>query len=113
MELYIIVAGFIIFDIVTGCIKASYSGSFDSTIMRKGGYHKLSEVVVVIGSALLEYVCKTVDLGINIPLLNVVSIYICTTELISIIENLSVVNPSLGKFFKPYLQKLKDKTNNE
>ena len=35
MELYVIVAGFIIFDIVTGCIKASYSGSINSTIMRQ------------------------------------------------------------------------------
>lgn len=113
MELYVIVAGFIIFDIVTGCIKASYSGSFNSTIMRQGGYHKLSEIVAVIGSALLEHACKIVNLGIDIPLLNVVSVYICATELISIIENLSVVNPSLEKLFKPYLQKLKDKTNNE
>ena len=90
-------------------MKAAYLGCINSTTLRKGLFHKLSEIVAVIGCGLLEYGIKYVDIGIDIPLLKTVCAYICIMELISIFENLSEVNPSLGKLFKPYLEKLKSK----
>ena len=107
MGVYITVGAFILFDIVTGIIKALYNEGLNSTYLRKGLFHKLSEVIAVAGSGLLEYGLVYVNFGIDLPVLNIVSIYICSMELVSIIENLCEVNPSLAKLFRPYLEKLK------
>lgn len=109
MAIYITIGCFIIFDIVTGLIKALYKGNLNSTYLRKGLYHKISEILAVVGSGLLEYGIKYVELGVDIPVLKVVVIYICTMELVSILENFCEVNPTLAKLFKPYMEKLKGK----
>lgn len=106
MKVYIIVGSFILFDIITGVLKALYKGKLNSTLLRKGLFHKLSEVITVACSGLLQYATTIVDFGVNVPLLPIVSVYICLMELVSIIENLCVVNPKLKKLFSPYLEKI-------
>lgn len=106
MKIYVVVLCFILFDILTGILKALYKGKINSTTLRKGLFHKLSEMLAVVGSGLLEYAATIIDLGVNIPLLSGVSIYVCVMELISIIENLCIINPKLKKLFSSYLEKL-------
>lgn len=105
--------GFILFDIITGIIKAVYKEGLNSTVLRQGLFHKLSEILAVGGAWLLEYAISYINLGISLPLINVVSVYICIMELISIIENICIINPQLYKLFKPYLEKLKGENDNE
>ena len=107
MDIYITVLAFIGFDILTGLIKALAKEGLNSTILRKGMYHKLSEILTVFGAGLLQYGADYINLGIEIPALIGVSSYICIMELVSIIENLAILNPSLYKLFKPFLNKLK------
>lgn len=107
MAIYITVLAFIGFDILTGLIKALAKEGLNSTILRKGLYHKLSEILTVFGAGLLQYGADYINLGIEIPALIGVSSYICIMELVSIIENLAILNPSLYKLFKPFLNKLK------
>lgn len=109
MGVYITVTIFIAFDIVTGLITACYKGNLNSTKLRMGLYHKLSEILTVIGATGLEYGVKYINLNINIPILNVVVTYICIMEMISIMENLGELNPHLGKLFKGFLEKLNGK----
>lgn len=113
MVIYITVIVFILFDILTGFMKALYKEGLNSTLLRRGMYHKLSEVISVLGSGLLEYGVRYINLGVDLPVLSVVGIYICLMELVSILENISEVNPTLGKVFKPYLEKLKKDDENE
>ena len=112
MFVYIVAFAFIIFDILTGLIKAIYTRKLNSTVLRKGLFHKLAEILSVIGAGLLEYGISYVDIGINVSLLPIVSAYICVMELISCMENLGEVNPDLLKLFKPYLEKLKERDEN-
>ena len=112
-KIYFIVLGFILFDVISGFLMASYKGTYNSSVMRKGGLRKLAEVLALVMSGFLEMACEYVELGVNLPLLNIVSIYICIMELISILENLSAVSPTLNKLFKPYLAKLKEGYNHE
>lgn len=107
MGTYITVCCFILFDIITGITKALYQDGLNSTYLRKGLYHKLSELLAIAGAGLLEYGIKYVELGFDIPMLKAVAVYICTMELVSILENLCEINPSLAKIFKPFLEKLK------
>lgn len=113
MIVCIIVGVFILFDIATGVLKGLYNDGINSTYLRKGLFHKLSEVIAVFGSWLLEYAINYIDLGVDLPLFKIVSVYICLMELVSILENLAEVNPTLAKLFKPYLEKLKEKSDKE
>lgn len=113
MAIYVTVLVFIAFDILTGLIKALAKEGLNSTLLRKGLYHKLSEVLTVIGAGLLQYGANYINLGVDIPALVGVASYICLMELVSIIENLAVLNPSLYKLFRPFLNKLKDDNGEE
>jgi len=113
MAIYITVLCFIGFDIVTGLIKALAKEGINSTVLRKGMYHKLSEILAVVGAGLLQYGASFINLGVEIPALIGVASYICLMELISIIENLALVNPQLYSFFKPFLTKLKSEKDDK
>lgn len=110
---YITVGSFILFDVLTGILKALYLGELNSTALRKGLFHKISEILALVGSVLLEYGLQYINLGIDLPVFTIVGAYICITELISILENFGEVNPVLGKLFKPYLEKLKTKESEQ
>lgn len=110
---YIVVACFILFDIITGIIKAFYQDGLDSTKLRKGLFHKLSEIVTVGGCGLLEFGSQYVEFGFDIPILKPVASYICIMEFISIVENICEVNEPLRKFFMPYLSKLRSESEEE
>lgn len=107
MSAYIVTGCFILFDVITGVLKSIYKKNIDSTFLRKGLFHKLSEIVALAGCGLLELGIMYVPLRIDLPLLNIASVYICYMELISIIENLCEINPKLFNLFKPYLAKIK------
>lgn len=103
----IIVLGFIAFDVVTGLIKAGYNGNYNSAIMRQGGFHKSMEVMAMAVAYFVEYSVVYVNIGVNVPAVPAVTVYICIMELISILENICAVNPQMCALFKPYLDKLK------
>lgn len=103
----IIVLGFIVFDVVTGLIKAGYNGNYNSAIMRQGGFHKSMEVMAMAVAYFVEYAVVYVNVGVDVPAVPAVTVYICIMELISILENICAVNPQMCALFKPYLDKLK------
>ena len=107
MKIYIIVCSFILGDIITGLIKAIYKEGLNSTILRKGLFHKLSELLAMLLCSGIEYATNFLELGIEIPAAKVVAAYISLMETISIIENISIMNPGLSKFFSPYIEKLR------
>lgn len=113
MNLLIITGAFILFDILTGFVKAIKNKCLNSTVLRNGLFHKLAEIFAVCGSWGLVYASKIINFGIEIPLTGAVVLYVCTMELISIIENICALNPNLCKLFKPYLEKLKTKSGDE
>ena len=102
---YIVTGLFILFDLVTGFIKALHAKNVNSTILREGLFHKLSEILAIAGSVLLEQGGKYVG-DISIPIVKGVCVYICIMEFTSIVENICEINPRLCKMFKPYLIKL-------
>lgn len=103
----IIVLGFIVFDVVTGLIKAGYNGNYNSAIMRQGGFHKSMEVMAMAIAYFVEYAIVYINIGVDVPAVPAVTVYICIMELISILENICAVNPQMCALFKPYLDKLK------
>ena len=105
---FIIVCVFISFDIVTGILNAWNKGKISSNCLRKGMLHKFTELVVVFGAWLFDYMVGEVYVKTGTNFYIGVSFYICTMELVSIIENVCEIEPRLYHFFKPYLEKLKE-----
>ena len=112
IKVAIVTLVFILFDILTGFLKAAANHNIDSTALRKGLLHKLSEVVAIVFSFLCEYAVQYIHLGVEIPLVIAVCGYIIIMEIISVLENIVEVNPELGKFFSRYLSKMKEVQEN-
>lgn len=104
---------FIAIDVVTGLLKALHNKNLNSSVIRTGLYHKISEVLTVLLTAFIECVMPYLELNIDLPLLPFVSTYIVVMELISIIENLSEMNDKIKRLFEPYLEKLKRNDKHE
>lgn len=111
-SIVILVVAFICLDVITGLLKAVYEKNLESERIRKGLIHKLGEIIAVAVAFLIEY-SQTVILSINfdIPIVKGVCIYIILMEILSVLENICVINPQLRKVFSPYLKKLKEKEN--
>jgi len=107
IKVAIVTLVFILFDILTGFLKAAANHNIDSTALRKGLLHKLSEVMAIVFAFLCEYAVQYIHLGVEIPMVITVCGYIIIMETISVLENIVEVNPELGKFFSKYLSKLK------
>lgn len=113
MTVYICTGLFILFDILTGLMKAWYNRNLDSTKLRQGMFNKLSEIAAVLFLTFVEYGAEKVGIPVKLPTVIIGCAYICITEAISIIENLCTVNPKLLKVFQKYLNKLKESENND
>lgn len=92
---FVVVAALIIMDILTGFAKAAHAGAIDSTTMREGLWHKGTFVAIIALAVLLEYGSRYIDLGFNVALTVPACVYVALTEVVSIIENLTEINPNL------------------
>lgn len=91
---------FIAFDVITGWLKALATGTTDSSIMRKGLFHKLGELLAVMFGYMCEYAFPIMEIEVSIPFAGVIATYIVLMETASIIENLCIMNPSLSEIMK-------------
>lgn len=90
-----ITAAFIALDFVTGLVKACASGSFTSTKMRTGLFHKVGLILCVMLGILVDYAQGYLDFGISVPVTVSICGYICLMEIASILENICQINPEL------------------
>lgn len=93
---------FNVLDVITGFTAAIANQSVSSSAMREGLFHKLGFIFALILAALLQYASGLLDLGVEIPTLGAVAVFIVLTEAVSIIENIADMNPALANngFFK-------------
>lgn len=113
IRIAIITLCFIMFDVLTGFLKAWTKHNIDSSALRRGLMHKLSEIISIVFAFLCEYAVNYISIGIKIPFVIAVCTYIVIMEIISIIENICEANPDMMKFFQKYLSKLKEGVEDE
>ena len=94
---FIVVSVFICFDVLTGWLKALYTGTLDSSIARKGLFHKVSELLVMIFGYLCEYSFPLAGIPFKAPIAGAIGVYIVAMETASIVENIAAMNPSLAQ----------------
>lgn len=95
IPIYIILCASIGLDILSGLSQAILNKTLDSKVLRAGMFHKLSYFFAIALTLLLEWACKYLDLGFSIELFIPLAAYIVITEAISILENITKLNPEL------------------
>ena len=98
---------FILFDIITGVIKAACNSELVSSVFRRGIIKKFFEVLLIVVGYALDYLTEMVYIG------NSVAIFFIVMEGYSILENVSefVTLPSILKDILDSLQGDKDKND--
>ena len=91
-------------DVLTGYIGAVVKKNVSSSKMRKGLLKKAVQVVVIAGAALLQWGQTVVDLGINIPVLVVVCVFLIWMEFTSVLENADKIT---GGKLKKLIEKIR------
>ena len=98
---------FIVFDIVSGLVKAISTHSYESSVMREGLFHKLSEIVCLVFGVMCDYALPYMGITLPLPVAQSVAVYIVIMEAGSIIENIGVMNPALAKYLGNIFAKIK------
>lgn len=108
--IYLITGIFILFDMITGLVKAFKQKNYTSTVMREGLFHKFGSVICVGLGVLVDYAQTFVDLGVTLPIASSLCAYIILMEIGSIIENICLINPQImPDKLKAYFHKLSGK----
>ena len=102
-----LVCAFILADILTGLIKAFSSEGYASSVMRKGLWHKLSEIISVLFCILCDQTLPTLNIILPFRLVDGVVIYIVLMEIGSVVENIGIINPEIGKYLSGIFEKVK------
>lgn len=87
---------FIVLDVVSGIAKGAKLGQLSSSKMREGIWHKAGYVLIIALAVLIEIGSKHIDLGFTVPLVIPACVYIILSEVMSIFENATVLNPQIG-----------------
>lgn len=82
-------------DILTGMIAAIRSKEIKSSKLRDGLFKKAAFILCYFLAWLIDTYGHTVGFSIGVPVLPVIVLYVVTTELVSIIENITKINPDL------------------
>lgn len=88
----------IVLDILCGVIGAAKNRELDSSVMRDGMYNKVGELLLLLTAAIIGNVLGLHpfdQLGIPPEVTSAVCVYIAGMELLSIIENICIINPEL------------------
>ena len=95
-HLFAIVGAFIALDVISGFSQACVNHTVDSSIMRRGLWHKSAYILAILLAMVCEYAAVYIDLGFTVPITAPVVGFISTTEVVSIVENLGRLNPEIA-----------------
>ena len=100
---------FVLLDFVTGITKALKGGSFRSSVMREGLWHKGGELLIIALGLACEYFLPWLGVDIQVPIVKAVCIYLYVMELASIIENLGEMFPELQEMLRKVFGRYTDR----
>lgn len=102
-----IAAVMMVLDIITGFAGAAKSKAVESGKMREGLWHKAGFFGLIalafsyeVAALCINFEASSLNLGVSVPELPAVAascLFIVATEIVSICENLCVLNPDIAK----------------
>lgn len=82
-------------DLLTGLIGAIRKHDVESSKLRDGIFKKIGFLICYALAFLLDNYGGTIGINISVNILPIVIAYVVFTEVVSIIENISIINPDL------------------
>ena len=82
-------------DLITGILAALRNKDLDSSKLRDGLFKKVGFILCYFVAWLVDNEGAMIGFQIDIAILPIIIIYVCTTELVSILENISKINPDI------------------
>lgn len=94
-----------IFDVISGIIKAVSEKDLKSSKLRDGFFKKISAVIILavvylVNYGLLQYT------ELNIDIFSCSCVYLIFMEIVSVVENVSLLNPTLKTLFEKIKEKV-------
>lgn len=86
---------FIVFDVLTGWLKALITATTNSSIMRAGLMRKVGELLAVIFGYVCQFCLPMIGVHVDVPFAGAIATYIVLMETASVIENICAINPNL------------------
>ncbi|NHM14436.1 phage holin family protein [Xiamenia xianingshaonis] len=85
-----------VLDVCVGLAGAIRRKDVRSGKLRDGLWHKAGFVGLVALAYVIQYAAQFVELGFEVPTVIAVCAYVILTEMVSVFENLCVLNPALA-----------------
>lgn len=82
-------------DLLTGIITAIKNKNIKSSKLRDGLFKKVGFLICYFLALMVDTEGSIIGFQIDTPILPIVILYACTTEIVSILENISKINPDL------------------
>lgn len=82
-------------DIVTGLVKALKDKNLKSAKLRDGLFKKCGFLICYFVAWILDMYGATIGFDIPVAILPFIVFYVCSTELVSILENVCKINPDI------------------
>lgn len=82
-------------DLITGFISAIKNKEIKSSKLRDGLFKKVGFLFCYFMSWLVDTYGVYIGFQFGVAILPIIILYVCTTELVSIIENICKINPDL------------------
>lgn len=82
-------------DILTGIIAALKNKDLESAKLRDGLFKKVGFIMCYFVAWLVDTQGDKIGFQFSVSILPVIIIYVCTTELVSILENICKINPDI------------------
>lgn len=82
-------------DLITGIISALKEKDIQSSKLRDGLFKKVGFIMCYTVALVVDKEGAMIGFQIGVQILPIIILYTCTTELVSILENISKINPDI------------------
>lgn len=82
-------------DLLTGCIAAVKNKEIQSSKLRDGMFKKIGFLICYFLAWMLDSEGEVIGFAFGVDILPIIILYACTTELVSVLENVSKINSDL------------------
>ncbi len=95
MEAIIVALSLNLFDLISGFVGAIKNKEIKSSKLRDGMFKKVGFIFCYVLAYILDAEGSTIGFSVGVKLLPIIITYVCLTEIVSILENISKINSDL------------------
>lgn len=104
---FIVTMVMMLFDILSGIAAHIHMKDFTTSSLREGLWHKFGYILILSLVIVLQVALYDPNFHLNFefPLFDITCGFIIFMEVISIVENVGLINPTIGEFICKYFNK--------